>query len=393
VLEDRAVTITLKPIAGLPSWPHRMRLLRLGTAALSLLAVLADLGVAISFEAPAAAYLALLVSTAGVVLAVRHPAWGLVVTVGGVCTAVACSWDPTAIWTIAVFTLFSATLAAIPPFRSGLLVAASLYLLVGWSDAQGFQSVAAVAAATTAVAAAGIGGGLRAQARYWGVLEQRAADTATQAVIAERLRIARDLHDLMGHQVAALNMHLGVAEVSLPAGADRATAALTDARTAVQSVLHETQQILELLRRGDTATSLDDPGQPTPGADQVATLVNSSRQLGLRVEADLTGLDGWSADPAAGITLYRVVQEALTNAARYGDGTARLQLERAADLLTATVSNPRASRPHSSPSRDGYGLIGMRERLDAVGGTLHTRGDDDTFQLTATLPAHPRSRR
>ena len=148
------MTISLKPIAGLPSWPHRIRLLRLGTAALSLLAVLADLGVAISFQASAAAYLALLVSTAGVVLAVRYPAWGLVVTVGGVCTAVAGSWDPTAIWTIAVFTLFSATLAAVPPFRSGLLVAASLYLLIGWSDAQGFQSVAAVAAATTAVAAA-----------------------------------------------------------------------------------------------------------------------------------------------------------------------------------------------------------------------------------------------
>ncbi len=80
-----------------------------------------------------------------------------------------------------------------------------------------------------------------------------------RALVEERLRIARDLHDLVGHEVAVVNMQLGVAEVSLPPGADRAVTALAAARVAVQSVLNETQQILALLRRGDEEAATSDP--------------------------------------------------------------------------------------------------------------------------------------
>jgi signal transduction histidine kinase len=375
----------------LPAWPHRIRLIRRVVVAIALLAVVADLSAAVARAEPLGTYAALVLCAVGAALTTRHASWGLVCAVAAVVVAVGVGADPTAVWSIAVLLLFSATLAGVPPFRAGLPVAASLYLLLGLTEVGGFGSIAAVAAATTSVAAAGIGGGLRAQARYWGVLEQRAADTAAQAVVAERLRIARDLHDLVGHEIAALNMHLGVAEVSLPAGADRATSALGEARAAVQTVLRETQQILDLLRRGDTSGARDAPGQPVPGPDQLTTLVESSRRLGLQVDADLTALDGWPGDPAAGVTLYRVVQEALTNASRYGDGSAHLRIHRAGDLLTLTVSNGLGSPVAGRSS--GYGLLGMRERVDAVGGTLHIDRDDATFQLTATLPAHPRSRR
>jgi signal transduction histidine kinase len=387
------VTSFPRPVAGPSVWPRRLRLLRRGAAATSLLTLLVGLLVALATGAATGAYLALLVSTTGVLLASHRPTLGLFVTVSGVYVAVVAGWDPTATCAAAVLTLFSAMLAGVPPFWSGPPVAASLYLAVAWLDQHSFHSADGIAVLSNTVAVGGIGGGLRAHARYWGVLEQRAADSAAQAVTRERLRIARDLHDLVGHALAALNMHLGVAEVSLPPGAQKARSALGEARASVQLVLSETQQILALLRSSDTGLALDDPNQPTPGTEQLGALVASAGRLGLQLDADLHALDGWPASPAAGVTLYRVVQEALTNASRYSDGAARLTLERRDDVLTLTVSNRCGTQRHTMSGRSGYGLVGIRERLAAIGGDLRLDAEHGTFQLTATLPARSRSTR
>ncbi|WP_344116863.1 sensor histidine kinase [Kribbella alba] len=255
----------------------------------------------------------------------------------------------------------------------------------------------AISAGAVAAAAAAVGGGVRAQWRYQEVLRQRASDLVAaerregeQALVEERLRIARDLHDLIGHEVAVVNMHLGVAEVSLPEGAERAGAALDAARVAVQSVLTETQQILRLLRRDEGESGAP---EPAPGPGQLAGLVDSFRRIGLDVEADLSALAGSVLTPAVGLTLYRVVQEALTNAHRYGDGVTRLTLTSGPGEVVVTVTNLRSSDPQRLSTRRGYGLLGMRERVTAVGGQLQVTSDEETFRVSAVLPTNERNAR
>jgi signal transduction histidine kinase len=380
-----------QPIAVQPTWPRRIRLTRRGAAAVSVLAVLADSAAVAWDDRVQGSYLVLAVSLAGALLALASPAWGLAVTVGGCAVAAAIGADLTTSWTITVFTLLSATLAGVPAVRAGGLVVGALYGLLVLSEGRGAAPPVALTAASTAAAAAAIGGGIRAQWRYLMVLEQRAADAvaaqqreSAQALVEERMQIARDLHDLVGHEVAVLNMHLGVAEVSLPAGSERAAASLAAARAAVQSVLIETQQILALLRRGDAASP--ESGAPSPSAGDVTALVETFREIGMDVTAYVNALDECVLSAAVGLTVYRVIQEALTNAHRYGDGSTRLELFRSGETLTVTVSNLRSSAPDRVPTRHGYGLVGMRERVTAVGGRLRVDSDEQSFRVAATVP-------
>lgn len=382
-----------------PTWPRRIWLIRRGAAAVSLLAVVTDAGVVAWSGDVRAAYWALVVSACGALLAAPRPVAGLIMTVGGCGVAAAVGADPTTEWTVVAFTLLSATLGGAPPLRCGVLAGYAVYFLVRISEGGAVKSPVAISAGAVVAAAAAVGGGVRAQWRYQEILQQRASDLVAsqkqkgaQALVEERLRIARDLHDLVGHEVAVVNMHLGVAEVSLPAGAERAGAALAAARVAVQAVLTETQQILQLLRReeGEPGTS-----EPSPGPGQLADLVESFRGIGLEVEAGLSVLDGYVLTPAVGLTLYRVVQEALTNAHRYGDGSTRLTLTSAPGPggVVVTVTNLRSSDPQRLSTRRGYGLLGMRERVNAVGGQLQVTSDEETFCVSAVLPASERNAR
>ncbi len=183
---------------------------------LALLAVGVDSAALLIKGGPRPALLALAGAAAGVVISWRRPRRGLAVTVIACAGSILAGWDPTALWTVAVFTVFTATLAGVSALIVGGTVAVALYLLIAfWEDAS-LSAPAAVIASVTAIAAAGIGGALRAQLRYWTVVEQRAADAIAarqqeidREVVEDRLRIARDLHDLIGHEVAVLNMQLG----------------------------------------------------------------------------------------------------------------------------------------------------------------------------------------
>lgn len=267
---------------------------------LALLAVGVDSAALLIKGGPRPALLALAGAAAGVVISWRRPRRGLAVTVIACAGSILAGWDPTALWTVAVFTVFTATLAGVSALIVGGTVAVALYLLIAfWEDAS-LSAPAAVIASVTAIAAAGIGGALRAQLRYWTVVEQRAADAIAarqqeidREVVEDRLRIARDLHDLIGHEVAVLNMQLGVAEVSLPEPADQARAAVHQARAAVQSILQETQQILALLR----ADSVQ-PAELPPGPDRFHELLASYRRIGLEVSATIDDQRLAGATPA-----------------------------------------------------------------------------------------------
>ena len=241
-------------------------------------------------------------------------------------------------------------------------------------------------AAFAALVLAATGSAIRVNARYHAeaaarllTMEESRASEIQREIAQERLRVARDLHDSVGHQIAVVSMRLGSAEVHLPPGAEAARADLDGARTALQSVLRETQEILRVLR--------DDDAAPTVPARRpsIRHLVAGLRDAGMRLDADVQEFDDIPADVA--LTAYRIVEEALTNAQKHGEGTTTLRVEVAAGgAISIDVANPLREVPGSRPSSGGLGLIGMRERAEASGGTLDSRWEDGIFRVSASLP-------
>jgi signal transduction histidine kinase len=199
-------------------------------------------------------------------------------------------------------------------------------------------------------------------------------------VAEERLRIARDLHDSVGHEIAVVSMHLGVAEVQLKANPDDASAALNAARTGVQSVLRETQEILQVLRVGEEAGSL----APTPDHSRVAGLVDSYREAGLEIDAQLSGFDH-DLPRHTSTAVFRIVQEALTNAERHGQGLVSIRADITGQEAKIEVVNlVRADGQDTSGG--GNGLVGMIERAESAGGHLAVSNDGRVFSVSARLP-------
>jgi signal transduction histidine kinase len=380
--------VSAEPWASSPVFFRRPAVLHAGTAVLIAMSASVEFVRIVADRAGLVAFAALLITVAGAVLA-RWRAWpGLVVAAAGCLISALAGWDPIVMWSITVFTLFSLTLAGLPAVRGTVFVGAALYLVTAIAQEYNFLSLQSFPAVVSAIAGGATGAAIRIHQQYWMSLEQRAADAeatrdieATRRVAEERLRIARDLHDVVGHQVAVVSMHLGVAEVNLPPGADSTRTALDASRTAVRSVLLETQRILELLRRG---TDDEPDGEPAPELSRLPELVESYRQIGLQIHTTLDEIPA-TIDPAVSLTAYRIVQEALTNAHRHGDGTALLTVTVEHALLMIGVVNP--TRPGGTVERigSGYGLVGVRERVESAGGRLTVSDGDGTFRLGVVL--------
>jgi signal transduction histidine kinase len=175
-----------------------------------------------------------------------------------------------------------------------------------------------------------------------------------------------------------LSVHLGVAEVGLPPDAERSRRALESARASARDVVVETQRILALLRR-DTDVG-DEALRPTPSVAALEPLMASYRSIGLDVRARVE-VPTDAVEPSVGVTVYRVVQEALTNAQRHGRGTAAVTLRQVDGELRLDVEN--AVGPSAEQRGGGFGLVGMLERVESCGGTLEVDRSGDTFRVTA----------
>ena len=358
------------------------------------------IGVAVAVEsilnvfgaAHAVSLLGLTVTAAGAVLAWQRPWPGLAVADVGTVLAAFIDKNPIGPWTITVFVLFSFALR----HRAVLGTAATaiaLYLALVVVAHNNFVDLVAFTAVVTALYFGAVGTALRIHQQYWQALEQHAADAvatrdseASRQVAQERLRIARDLHDVLGHQIAVVNMQLGVAEVRLPADAGPARAAIESARLAVRSVLGETQRILQVLRR-DTGDPEDaeDAGQPAPELSRLPELIDSYRAIGLRVSASLGAVPA-GIDPAVALTAFRIVQEALTNAHRHGTGSAELSVTAEHGRVLINVVNPRRPGRTGASQGTGYGLLGVRERVTSAGGRLTvTDAEADRFGVRVAL--------
>ena len=220
--------------------------------------------------------------------------------------------------------------------------------------------------------------GQRERARW---LADRQQAEAERAAADERVRIARDLHDIVAHHLSVVVVQTEAAQEVLsvdPSRAEEAMAAVGDtARTALGE-----------LRRALGALRADAGRGPQAGLDGVADLVATVRGTGLAVELR-DGVDGQPVAAVVGTTAYRVVQEALTNVLRHAAARkACVELDVADGSLVVQVSDDgRGVESTVSPAEAGHGLVGMRERVAALGGELVARPDPQGgFVVRAVLP-------
>lgn len=216
--------------------------------------------------------------------------------------------------------------------------------------------------------------------------EETRESEAERRVTEERLAIARDLHDVMAHQIAVINLHAASASKALRTRPDDAERSLTTVREAARTVLGEIGSLLTVLRSADSGSSA--VLAPTPGLSELPRLFDEFSKAGLAVEQRTVGTPV-ELDSLRDIVAHRVLQEGLTNAHKHGgDGTALVQLDYGDDGLGITVTN--VTRPRSDDRtvvESGHGLAGVRERLSSVGGTLETSfGPGPVHRFVAHLP-------
>ncbi|HYO41165.1 MAG TPA: histidine kinase [Nocardioidaceae bacterium] len=256
-----------------------------------------------------------------------------------------------------------------PPTSTAVALLAGLAGVVAPLLATGFLAEAAGYGLLCSVAgAAGLMVALRA-----GRDQQR----RTELVMAERLRIARDLHDVVGHGLGAITMQAGAARLAVGAGAlEDATRALLDIEAAGRGVLREVRWLVTLLREDEEHPVLVD----------VVELVENARRSGLDVDLEVDGhLDRVS--PQAGEAAYRIVQEALTNVLRHSDRKEAAVSITVADTLHLEILDATAPVVPQADVQEGNGVRGMRERAAATGGVLSTGpGPDGRWSVHAELP-------
>lgn len=296
---------------------------------------------------------------------------------------------------VALYTV-AATSGRTTAWAAGAATAAALYLAAAitsagpWYDGENLELIAWTSVATAA------GDAARSRRAYNRARQEKATalrdraeraeraleEEARRRVIEERMRIARELHDVMAHHIAVINVQAGVAAHLLRDNPTGAQQALTHVRRGAASVLDELSSILSVIRQPDEATSTTDT---LPTLDDLQRLIADFAKVGLEIEWHTAGARRPVA-PAIGLAAYRIVQESLTNAHRHGchrRATLRLTYER--DALRIEILNDiDADRP--AAARRGHGIFGMQERVAAAGGTIEIGPTaDGQFRVHATL--------
>ncbi|MFB7882754.1 sensor histidine kinase [Microbacterium sp. NPDC056057] len=255
----------------------------------------------------------------------------------------------------------------------------------------------AFAVVITVAFAAAAGDGARSGREYIAAITERAEraeesreSEAKRRVSEERLRIARDLHDAVAHQIAVISLNAGVASSAIPSRPDDAQDAVRTIRSAARTVLSEIGALLEVLRTDD-----DGPRDisPQPGLERLGDLVGQFEDAGLAVTIRIEG-DLAQAETPAQIVAYRVIQEGLTNAHKHGaESRAHVLVRAGADTLDIVVTNPTlpVDTPHTigrsvDSTGSTLGLIGLRERVTAARGTVETGPTPGGWRVAATLP-------
>lgn len=219
------------------------------------------------------------------------------------------------------------------------------------------------------------------QVQLAGQLDDTRRELADQTLLEERRRIARDVHDFVGHGLAAVMLQVTSARHVLRRDPAAAEEALRSAEEVGRSSMNELRRTVALLRRDQHGGK----APPLPSAGEVAELVEQARNAGLAVELRVHG-DLSAVAPPVGVAVYRIVQEALANAARHAPRARTLVRLEEADgrvCLDVETSGPIAA-PAAGPR--GYGMIGMRERATALGGNFEAGPLPDGWRVHCRLP-------
>lgn len=326
----------------------------------------------------------------------------LIVTAAANLVSIAGGWDVNLAQLGVAFAMFS--YGMVRPRRQVVITATVISVVLGtaaivvaglWHDQWGRQDVVlwlwlatAVALAASSKRAAMVA--LEDRARR---AEETREETARRRVAEDRVRIARELHDVIAHHVAVISVQSGVAEHLVERDPVAAREAMHHVRTSARSVLSELQSVLGVLRQDESAL----PTAPAPGFAGLPDLVSSARSMGTWVELDVPASMptlSLAADSAG----FRLVQEALTNVRKHAAGaaaTVRVATSGASVVLSVTNGPPShapagggaAPGSHDVPSGSGLGLLGMRERVLAAGGSLVSGPTaDGGFRVEARLP-------
>jgi signal transduction histidine kinase len=238
-----------------------------------------------------------------------------------------------------------------------------------------------------------IGDSVAARRRYQaGLAEQRERERAAEAergrhqVHAERVRIARELHDVVAHTLAVITVQAGVGRRLAGKHPEQATTALESIETIGRTAQDELHVVLGLLRDEENATPAL---APAPRLEDIKELVDTVRASGTPVDLRLSGTERLLS-PALELSIYRVIQEALTNVVKHAPGarvTVGLTVSARLVRLDVTDDGGSATVPASHETKPGLGIVGMRERIGAFGGWLVAEPlADRGFRVTAEVP-------
>ncbi|MEV0637925.1 sensor histidine kinase [Streptomyces sp. NPDC050619] len=236
-----------------------------------------------------------------------------------------------------------------------------------------------VVVATWMVAIVALSELARTRREQWARERAERAQAARRRADEERLRIARELHDVLAHSISVINVQAGVGLALLDTDPEQARTALTTIKAASKEALGEVRQVLDTLR-----TPGDAPRAPAPGLDRLPELVEQAAGAGLTVEVEG---EAPRLAPGTDLAAFRIVQEALTNVVRHsGSRHARVRLDHDGGALRLRIDDD-GPATGADAGGSGNGLAGMRERAAALGGTIEAGPRaDGGFRVLAVLP-------
>jgi signal transduction histidine kinase len=271
------------------------------------------------------------------------------------------------------------------------LAAVALSVAV-WLQPERVATASTWVASLLAVAVAWLWGeNLRNRRARWAAMEERARrleaereERDRQAVTDERLRIARELHDVVAHSMSVIAVQSGVANHVIDSRPAQARQALATIEATSRSALVELRRLLGVLRQGDDpVASLE----PNPGMAEIGRLADQIRSAGVEVELKIEGEPG-ELPPGVDLSAFRIAQEGLTNVLKHGGGVARVLVRYSPGAVAVEIADDGRAGTDGAPAEGtGHGLIGMRERVAVFGGQL-TAGPvpGGGYRMAARLP-------
>jgi signal transduction histidine kinase len=300
---------------------------------------------------------------------------------------------------VALFTLANSAGREVPSrvavaVALGAFVAVAAALMIGYDELLG-PEILFIGAVWVALWLGGRGHRLKAE--HIRALEERTERAEREAererrlaAAEERTRIARDLHDSAGHAINVILVEAGAARLLRERDPERAEQALETIEQVAREQIDEIDRLVQRLRAEDTGVDPIDrqmdmtlPAGVPPGPQAAEQLFERMRASGLELEVERLGKQGVLLGPVVGRGTYRILQEALTNAQRHGSGSALVRATFRDEEVEFLVENPTNGEPQNG---EGHGLLGMRERVELLGGRLEAGASNGTFRVQVTLP-------